>query len=263
MRIKVWTKAFIPSILLTTTSKELTWRSKFLALASEAGKEGSSFLPLLTYFPYLCAYATDNRSFSADANASARITTVVDIPDHRKQDVLIHRYSDPTHQVSRNFMSLIYGEEFHVQSKTSTPKGARVIEKTENGLNISFSSSGCNPFFQACNTSFAPSITMDFDLNFNFSNADRIAVELSGRVSKFPAFEAYLQIDDNTPITLFRHLPKKGNTPLNLLCGGTNIDVETSISLVPGIARPKPYISRESTVARTRNKLDQKSAYQL
>jgi hypothetical protein len=249
MKLKFWLKAFIPETLYTSTGKELTFRAKVLELSPD--KSDTSLLPLLTLLPYLFAsYATDQRSFSADVAASARITTVIDIPDHPKEDVHIQRYSDPTHQVRGCLMNLICEEEDGnaLESKTSQPKGKQAIERTDTSLHIAFSSSGCNPFFQSCGLTYAPSIAMEFDLDLNFRDRAQVAVSLKGRVSQFPAFEAYLQMDEDKPVCLFRHHPRRGNTPFHLLYGWTPIAVKDSLA-IPLIPRDQACLSVVATAA--------------
>lgn len=219
MRIKVWLKSFIPKKLYTDTGIMLTLRCKMLEDLSDKA-EDPSLLPLLTLLPYLLpCYTTDQRDFSSDIGASARITTVIDIPDHNKSEVNIHRYSNSTHQIYGNF----------IDHKTCTPEGREVIKRTGNTLHISFSSSAYNPFFQVFGRACAPRSTMEFDLELDFSNPVQINVNLNGKVSQFPAFEAYLQIDEQIPVRLFQHAPKPGNTHFNLLFGSTNIATKICI----------------------------------
>lgn len=231
MKITFWMKAFIPSTLYSTTGEELTWRSHFLKESS--GKEGISFLPLLTLFPYLMAsYATDQRDFSSKKDASARITTVIDIPDHRKKDTLIRRYSDPTHQVSGVLKDYFTATGSELDSRISNPKGSQCIERADHTLHIAFSTSGCNPFFQAYGVDFAPSIAMSFDLELDFRDPTQVFVNLSGNVSQFPAFEAYLQVDEQEPVCLLRHNPQRGCTPFNLLFGKTELAARASVAIL-------------------------------
>jgi hypothetical protein len=219
MRVQIWLKSFIPKELYTDSGRMLTWRCKMLELFSD--KEGLSLLPLLTLFPYLLpSYTTDQRDFSSDITASARLTTVIDIPDHNKSKVNIHHYSNSTHEVHGDF----------IDHKTCKPEGKEMIKKTDDTLHISFSSSAYNPFFKAFGRAYAPRSMMKFHIELDFSDPVKIAVNLKGRVSQFPAFEAYLQMDEQMPVCLFQHAPAPGNTHLNLLYGSTNIARKLIIS---------------------------------
>lgn len=220
MRIKIWLKSFIPQALYTDTGTMLTLRCGILETLSDK-EEAPTFLPLLTLFPYLLpSYTTDQRGFSSDIDASARITTVIDIPDHRKSEVHIHRYSNATHQKYGDF----------IDHKTCQPDGREVIQKTDNTLHISFTSCGYNPFFQFFGQAFAPRSTMTFDLELDFSKPLQVDVRLHGKISRFPAFEAYLQIDDQKPVCLFQCPVKRGNTHFNLFSGSADIATKTCIS---------------------------------
>lgn len=254
MRLMFWLKAFIPDSLHNTAGEELTWRARVLGLSPD--KSDTSLLPLLTLFPFLFAsYATDQRSFSPEEKASARITTRIETADDPRSEVSFQRYSDPTHQLSGLLSEWLYSTDEYLESKTSQPKGKQSIERTRNSIHIAFSTSGVNPFFQTCKISYAPSITMEFDLNIDFSDPTQLQVVLRGRVSQFPAFEAYLKVDDQDPVCLFRHSPPAGNTPFNLLYGWTKINAKSSLATAPA-AKPKPPLQEATKVAQDEKRED-------
>jgi len=224
MQVRCWVKAFIPEAVYSASGQEITWRPNV--------KAHGSMLPLQPYLPSITAsYATDQRTFSDDINASARITTSIQIPTNDDGDVVITRYSDPTIQFRKSWMGLFTFQDGSVESLTASPSGKQFIAKSANKLNIFFSTQGSNPFFSVAGFSYAPPIIMHFNLGFELQEEDgQLQVSLQGLVSQFPAFEAYLQIDNQAPMVLLRHEPRRGHTPFNLMYGATE-SVKGSVTL--------------------------------
>ncbi|WP_157452538.1 hypothetical protein [Chloroherpeton thalassium] len=50
---------------------------------------------------------------------------------------------------------------------------------------------------------------------------DERSALFEGRTTGYPAFEAYVQVGNRLPITLFQAMHAKGASPLNLLAGAT------------------------------------------
>lgn len=224
MQVRCWVKAFIPEAVYSASGQEITWRPDM--------KAHGSMLPLQPYLPSVTAsYATDQRTFSDDPKASARITTSVQIPANDNRDVVVTRYSDPTIQFRKSWVGLFTFQDGSVESLTSRPNGKQSIFQSENKLNIFFSTHGSNPFFSVRGYSYAPPISMNFNLCFEQKEEDgQLQISLQGLVSQFPAFEAYLQMDNQAPVTLLRHEPQRGHTPFNLMYGATE-SVSGSITL--------------------------------
>lgn len=228
MQIRFWVKAFIPESIYSASGQEITWR------ANTGCGESMSMLPLQSYFPSLSAsYATDQRSFSSHPDASARITTLICIPANENNEITVMRYSDPTLQLRKSWMALFTFQDGSIESLTSRPGGNQSIAQTENTLTISFSTHGSNPFFSVRGLNYAPPISMNFTLSIQTSAEEGMTrISLEGKVSQFPAFEAYIQIDNQQPVAILRHEPKKGHTPYNLIYGA-NQSVKGSTD-VPG-----------------------------
>jgi hypothetical protein len=223
MRIKFWVKAFIPDELRSMFGTDLTFRAKVLEVSSE---KDSSFLPLITLFPYLFAsYATDQRDFSNDVNASARLTTIIDIPDAEKNAITTNKenYCNPSVQRYGWLSSFFYSCRH--EKLTAIPSGQHRIENHDGIIHLTVNSSAANPFFNYCGIDLAPPITIELRLTINCKDSENITIDLSGKISRFPAYEAYIQFDENEPHPLFQQKIKDGNTPFDLFYGTNPIHI--------------------------------------
>jgi len=237
VRIKFWAKTFIAKTLTTATEDELIWCSKVLHLVPDAPESETYLIPFMTLLPSLsflfASYTTDHRLFSSDIHASARITTVLDLPDHLEDKYMIERQCGQTFQVRGALMDRIGKKGEHVMSKRAVPVGSHSFERTGKSIHVAIASSAPNPFFEVCGIHCAPNIRLEVDLSLNFEDPKQIAVSLKGRVTRFPDCEAYLTIDDNEPVCLFQYHPVPGTTPFHLFYGWQKIQAEKVLSTQP------------------------------
>lgn len=237
MRIKFWMKTFISKTLITEAGDELIWCSQVLGLVPNAPEKETYLIPFMTLFPSLsslfASYTTDHRLFSSDINASARITTVLDIPDHLQDKFTIDRQCGRTNQVRGIFMDLLGKEGEHVMSKLAVPTGKHSFERTGKTIHMSISSQASDPFFEACGIKYAPKAIAEVDLTINFEDPSQIAVSLKGRATHFPSCEAYLQVDDNEPVCVFTYQPPPGTTAFHMFYGWQSIQAEKMVSTRP------------------------------
>ena len=103
VQARFWIKAFIPSSVYDSEGQEITYR------LNDKDAKNTSVIPLQSYLPSLTPfYETDNRTFT-DAPTpedSARITTVIDIPNDEKEAVRSKCYSNPTRQIMKSMQAM-------------------------------------------------------------------------------------------------------------------------------------------------------------
>ncbi|HSW70627.1 MAG TPA: hypothetical protein VLH77_01450 [Gammaproteobacteria bacterium] len=232
MRIRFWAKTFIPGKLFRINDEELTWHARILSGMPE---QEDSLIPLFAIIPSLwflgSSYTTDNRSFSKDIHASARMATLIDIQGPDK--IKLSREIRPTIQVRGLLMDWIGNKHEHVTMKKAQyapNSNQESIEQSKEAIHIAFKTVISNPFFELGGIHYAPPTIQEFDLDLNFKEAGQINLRLRGRTTRFPAFEAYVQIEDNEPVCLFQYHPPKGATPLNLFYGWQAVQIEKCIS---------------------------------
>jgi hypothetical protein len=228
MQIRFWTKAFIPKSVYNLEGKEITVE------LNDKDEKNISVIPLQSYFSFLTPfYGTDNRYFSdlPSPNDSARMTTLITIPDNENEQIEFNCYSDPTRQITKSRQALfaypyqdpLGGINIGWDSiATEYPIGEQtIISRSNNHTALSFTMMGSNPFFTYAGVNFSPPIKMHFKFFVKTKDNGDIDVSLKGKTSQFPAFEAYIQINQEAPITLFRSTPQKGKTPFHLLYGAS------------------------------------------
>lgn len=234
MQTRIWIKAFIPASVYNLQGQEITFRLR------DKDDQNISVIPLQSYFPSLTPlYETDNRTFSDSPSLedSARITTVIEIPSDKKNEIGFKCYSNPTRQIMKSIYALFsYSDPMNVaqigldHSATEHPVCEHTnISRSKNKINLSFTITGSNPFFYIGRINLAPPIKMKFNLNIQKKVNGDMDIYLRGKTTQFPAFEAYAQIDDNV-VPLFRREPEKGKTPFHLIYGTTE-KVEVKISI--------------------------------
>lgn len=154
-------------------------------------------------------FLTDQRSFSADSGASARMFS----------QALIH--------VSPNGAS--WSEQHHCGETVEVDCEDGDVEgkETQNNDNMDFeertaSSSRVVLGFKAARNNPLVTLSPDIDLEGTLT-VDRVNkfVEFVGKVDDFPAFEAYVKINGGSPRIIKQLGPKKDSGPGSLL-GGAN-----------------------------------------
>jgi hypothetical protein len=160
---------------------------------------------------------TDNRGFSADANASARLSAeFILIIDHGRVSIApsIPKplfIAGPTHKVN-----CATGIDLDLPRRRRQPTCIWEIQLTLTVLPKSFRIfRGSNPFFPV-----APDIVVAADFKFDTKKKE---LHLTGSTGVFPAFEAYAQLNNGPIQTLLTTGPGKGTDVFSLIEFGTGL----------------------------------------
>lgn len=218
-RIHFLVKAFIPNSL--PVNPDYVMRVP----AARRGRSSKTMIPHPV--PNGLCFMTDNRGFSNEPSASARLTTefilVLSESDARVEKAGgrdIHR-CDATEKVQCVTGAVL---------ETATAKPRTAIFRESYGIGrpavsgtkyqVAFQASAPNPLTIA---GFTPDIDYSFDLTF-----DSMSKELKFRATTgvFPAFEAYARLNDGDTVPLFQRMPT-GKSVKALYDGGTGLGTQT------------------------------------
>lgn len=210
-RIHLWISAFIPRDIEALTSG--------VAAGPHRGKTKIDS-PIGPWW-----YLTDQRGFSDDPGASARMhhAIVLRIAGPALA-VSIDRESprcDPTVELEKPGGSVTC-------SRAAPANRFRTASLRVTGLTATFRAlaEASNPCFRG-----APDIDWNLGLTFTFAaGLGSVTVSVDGVVEPFPAFEMHARADDGPVRTVFRIPPTPGATPWNL-AGGPTKRVASSIPL--------------------------------
>lgn len=213
-RVHVWIKAYIApptgdSSLFTKTS---------------GGKWGLraplSGAPLL---PKGC-FGIDERSFSLDPEASARVTFEANL-------LIKARDMQVLNEANRNQVRIGSTTNFDCQTGTQLQEAKSAstttvtvgsVKKSPDGKLLTFNvrASSSNPFYNF-GIPLAPRI--DFEAVFQF-NVITQKLKIFGTTGVFPSFEMYYAVNRGAPIAIFKRAPAAGVGPGSLADFGTGIN---------------------------------------
>lgn len=221
--VRIWMSAFIPD-------SHPTLANYFKRTATGTSVLGAP--PVPGFGAIGTCFTTDNRGFSANPNASARVTvgfmldingrtmSVRDIPGRpRRID------TGWTHNVD-----CASGAELRPARKAPTT-GVSVSEVAIDGFlrTVDVRASAGNPFYDVFDYNIAPKI--DFRMRLQYDILQR-EIRVTGAAGDFPSFEAYYQVDGGPVRTLTQLAPDGGATSLIDLWVDLNMrDFNRTISL--------------------------------
>lgn len=207
--LDVWISAFIPDRHPTLQG----YISKTRAGTSVIGA------PRIPGFTGTC-FATDDRWFKAEPNASARIRVRVKL-----------EINGPSMSILGTPERFI-GESHHVDCTSgealSSPRRASNVSISVGDVSrdnfrraLFVRAAVANPYFphisvSAANMTLSSSPDIDFSISIQY-DVRRGEVVVEGTVGYFPAFEAYYILDSGPPVELFRLPPNKGATAFSLI----------------------------------------------
>lgn len=199
VKLHVWVKAFIPHS--HPTNREIV-------LANPADKLGS----MIKGPAWKECFATDGRSFSSHPRASARLTAEFTVETDGKSATVIAPLQvqcGPTHELNCKT-----GET--ISTLTAAPKLTALGKPAcaDGVMQIIMQAGAANPLVAA-------SPWIDFSADLRFDIAKR-TLTCKATVGRFPAFEAYAEIDGQT-WQIFR-VESSGETPKTLFDLGTGIN---------------------------------------
>lgn len=205
--IHFWMKAFIPKshpslpqyIKKTTSGNWVISAPQLPKFMDVKGLSGTCFM-------------TDNRGFSDNAFASARVTVdfIIEIKG-RKMNLKKNKGKEfvrigSTHNVDCNTGLNI--KEPKTQSSSSVSIGKIKNRGFSNLFFVKVSSS--NPFYG----SVSPSIDYSFTFSYNFMSRK---ITINGSTGYFPSFEAYYSINGEAITSLLKRSPHNDATAMSLI----------------------------------------------
>ena len=195
LHVKFWINAFIPG-------------DAEGAIEVPAGPyRGMTMLP--GPIPWISdCFLTDNRGFSLNPRASSRMHGIYEFTYHpgRFVDGVQSKWSDPTHELDCE------DGEVECNKRGIMPDRVFSIVQFYNGSPerafFNFNASASNPCFFG-----APAI--DY---YGRVNLDLRSRNISYRIvlDGYPAYEAYIEVNNSAPISLMQEYPPTGNSPGNL-----------------------------------------------
>lgn len=216
--VRVWMRAFIPNNhpslpnYIKQTSNGLT-----VIEAPDPIIAGVRLGPLAG-----TCFATDNRGFSNDLSASARVTVDLNIIIQERREIKVESVS------GSGFVKV--GETHNVDCKSGRelqPARKEDLDSVEVGtvrkngflrvFNVKASSG--NPFYKVFNIGVAPKI--DYEVVFTY-DAVRTTLSLKGVIGNFPSFEAYGSINGQQTFNIVQVNPAKEATAMSLFDGIIN-----------------------------------------
>lgn len=173
-------------------------------------------------------YGTDNRSWSTDKSASARVKVRLvlqvdgrnlSIRQHNIEVGETHRYRCADVVETQNSPRRSGRECVSVSSVRETGRFLRTI---------GVSGRAPNPFFQIagkpCSTlAVNVAARIDFDLVIRYNILTR-SIEISGSTGTFPNFEGYYQVNGSLPQLFMKHAISPGSSPLDLIDAGLGVN---------------------------------------
>jgi len=178
-------------------------------------------------FPPNAIFAGDQRDFSNDPNASARMHSEVVIGDVSSDTPTIqsqthicgetHRIDEAGNVLERATAAADRMRFLNLRgSQTVDPEGG-VIDGIPNSIQIDFVGSAGNPLIGAPDIDYSGTLTIDRDGSHAI---------VKGAVNDFPAYEMYCSVDDGPALTLVQKNPV---VPLDLF-GEENRPLQGSAS---------------------------------
>lgn len=205
-RVRVWINAFIPRTLQSSNMYGRTFRN---------GPDGRTFV--LGPDPQRRAgYLTDQREFSTDANASSRF--------HAEAIIDVARNGAPRLASQQSWcnatvaIGTLSGNVLCEKSAGNENLRFIVADESSSGVALELSAAAANPCVEFLGFDPAPHIKADLLIKVD-SRTRR--VQISGKVTQFPAFEAYASVNDGPVQALFRKMPVANKSPWDLYLGPT------------------------------------------
>ena len=204
--IRIWVNAFIPRTLESPNIYGRTYRN---------GPDGATFVlgpdPLRR-----AGYLTDQREFSSDPgahsrfHAEARIELTPDgVPRLARQDSWCS---------ATVAFDTISGKVLCKKSAGNDELRFEASTESETTLVLALRASAANPCVDVLGFDPSPHIKADLSVNVNTQSR---RLQISGRVTQFPAFEAYASVNGGPAQAVFRKTPVSNKSPWDLYLGPT------------------------------------------
>lgn len=199
--IKLWLKAFIPNSVESA------------AVVPGSGEHGGKTM-LPAPGPIHRCFLTDQRDFDDDINAHARMHSEIEFD--MLHGAIIHQY----HQCFETIeVDCDTGEERCRESAATDNMHFHNFRVSDGGnhLRVDLEGSTKNPCVEIAalkvspNLDYAGTITMEMD-----AERRAVVVRFDGKIEIYPAFEMYVSVNGEAPVTVFRAPVVPGSTVLDL-----------------------------------------------
>jgi hypothetical protein len=213
--IRIWLKAFIPN--------ELEGVEHVPDNGEHAGK-----LMLASPHPFKAWFLTDQRRFSSEIDASARMHSQIDIDvqsgslideQHRCGDSIEVNAEDGIEKCRKTATS----DQMKFSNFTVTDAGRKITVELEG--------SAKNPCMEIAGITVSPNLDYKGVITIMLDEARQCAsVCFAGHIETYPAFEMYVSANGGPARTLFQHSALPGCSPVNLV-GGPQREIHHGIIL--------------------------------
>lgn len=199
--LRIWVKSFIPNTGLDIVKPV-------------PGHSGQSMIPgphVLGIPVDSTCYNTNNRTFSADAGADAKFSVVIDLDLFTPGMANFTAHQPEVGETIR--FDCATGQTLATGTASADEISVGQPSFTSGVVSFAIDAEATNPLVHAPEA-LIPSIKLHG--NFTLDGNSR-TVAFSGSISEFPAFEAYVQVDQGSPVALFQVSPADDATPWSLL----------------------------------------------
>lgn len=211
--IRLWLKAFIPGTIESA-----------LLVPGTGEHAGKTMLP--TPGPLNRCFLTDQRGFSADFDASARMHSVIEI------DVTHGSIIHQSHQCYDTIeVDCETGEELCRQSASIDQMRFANFDVADGGNRIVFRLEGSskNPCLEIATLKVSPNLDYSGEITIDLDAARQsMDVHFDGKVEIYPAFEMYVAVNDQQPVAVFEAPALPQSSPMDLV-GPPGRDISRSV----------------------------------
>ena len=195
--LKIWVKAFIPKYHATNEGY----------VVSRPGHSGEFMIP--DPIQLGVCFATDDRAFSSDPAASARMTSMITLvyTGDKISKYEVHRTDE-----TREYSCADGVEKQPPKSASTSRMHWGTPAQADGSLQVTLEGNANNPLVAG-----SPSIYYAGD--FIFTPHSKI-LRYRLTLGRFPAFEAYAQLDGGRIVTLFTEEPAEGSDVWSLISVG-------------------------------------------
>jgi hypothetical protein len=199
--LKIWLKAFIPYAC-----------EGAVPVPGEGPHQGKTML--LTPGPVDACFLTDERGFSDDIQAKARMHSEMEIQFHAQPFPQEVHWCSDTVQVD-----CATGEELCRETPDNSHMRFSNFKASQDGRHISFDlkASSKNSCLKLADLKLSPNL--DYEGTFHIMVAEgnaRAVISFDGKIEVYPAFEMYVSVNGGPPQSILREDVVSGKTPLDL-----------------------------------------------
>jgi hypothetical protein len=200
--VRIWLKSFIPATIETASP-----------VPGSGEHTGKTMLP--TPGPLNHCFLTDQRHYSADYNAQARMHSDVEI------NITENRIIQQQHRCSETIeVDCETGEERCRRAADTDGMSFHSFEVSDSGNRISVQLDGSskNPCLEIASIKVSPNLDYSGVITIQL-HADRSTglVSFDGKIEIYPAFEMYVTVNGQEPQEIFVARALPGSTPLDLV----------------------------------------------